>query len=136
MLERLVLARSSYRNGEQKACAVVGEPSYDSKDLVQVVEHVKPTVLVGAVGVAPNCFTKDVIDALMKVNTEHSGQEESASTADSPVVFALSNPKTQAEITAENVYTWSNGAIIYGCGTAFDPVVAGGRTHSPGQVRS
>lgn len=100
---------------------MIGEPSFDSKDLVKVVEHVKPSVLVGAVGVAPGCFTKAVIDALM-------------SSSEKPVVFALSNPKTQAEVTAENVYGWSNGQIIFGSGTAFDPVVAGGRTHSPGQA--
>ena len=31
-----------------------------------------------------------------------------------PVIFALSNPKSQAEITAADAYVWSEGKVIYG----------------------
>jgi len=66
-----------------------------------------------------------VTDALLEVNK-----------AVRPVVFALSNPKTQAEITAEDAYTWTKGAAVYGSGTKFDPVIVDGRTHRPGQVNN
>ena len=36
-----------------------------------------------------------------------------------PIIFALSNPKTQAEITAADCYKFSNGKAIYGSGTRF-----------------
>ena len=36
-----------------------------------------------------------------------------------PIVFALSNPKTQAEITAADCYKFSGGKCIYGSGTRF-----------------
>ena len=53
-----------------------------------------------------------------------------------PIIFALSNPKTQAEITAHDAYTWSDGQVIYGSGTQFDPVTVGARKHEPGQVKN
>ena len=53
-----------------------------------------------------------------------------------PIIFALSNPKTQAEITAHDAYTWSDGQVIYGSGTQFDPVTVGARKHEPGQVNN
>ena len=53
-----------------------------------------------------------------------------------PVVFALSNPKTQAEITSEDAYRWSQGKVVYGSGTAFGPTVLDGKTFTPGQVSS
>jgi len=118
-------SKGSFRNDEQKAFAQVGEPSYDSKDLVKLIENVKPTVMIGAVGVSPGCFNKDVIEAVVRVNG-----------ASRPIVFALSNPKTQAEITASDAYEWSNGKVIYGSGTMFPNVELGGKTFSPGQVNN
>jgi malate dehydrogenase (oxaloacetate-decarboxylating)(NADP+) len=93
---------------------------------VDVIKGVKPTVLVGAVGVSPNCFTKDVVDGMM----------QSVGGGGRPIIFALSNPKSQSEITADNCYRWSNGAAIFGSGTHFDSVEVGGKRHSPGQVNN
>lgn len=109
---------------EQKAFAVLGEPSYDTKDLVALVENLKPSCVVGATGVCPNCFTKPMIEALVSLNAER------------PVVFALSNPKSQSELTAENAYNWSGGKVIFGSGTWFGPVTCDGQVHSPGQVNN
>lgn len=51
-------------------------------------------------------------------------------------MFALSNPKTQAEITASDAYTWSAGRVIFGSGTSFDPVSVAGAERCPGQVNN
>eukprot|EP00928_Gymnodinium_smaydae_P079962 TRINITY_DN63788_c0_g1_i1.p1 TRINITY_DN63788_c0_g1~~TRINITY_DN63788_c0_g1_i1.p1 ORF type:complete len:629 (+),score=111.89 TRINITY_DN63788_c0_g1_i1:41-1888(+) len=119
----------SFRNDEQKAFAVVGEPAFNAKTLESIIAHVRPTCVVGAVGVAPNCFTKEVIETLVQVNCEDDLQHR-------PIIFALSNPKSQAECTAEDAYKFSQGHAIYGAGTYFEPVEFGGRTHSPGQVNN
>jgi malic enzyme len=74
---------------------------------------------------------------LMKVNTEHEAGEDGAGhDEDRPIIFALSNPKSQAEVTAADAYAWSGGKVIYGSGTQFGPVEIAGRTHAPGQVSS
>jgi malate dehydrogenase (oxaloacetate-decarboxylating)(NADP+) len=116
---------TSARNNEQKEFACVGKPTYDSKDLAASVRALHPSILVGAVGVVPNCFTKDVMDAMLEMNTE-----------ERPIVFALSNPKSQSEITAENAFQWSQGRVILGTGTYFDPVTINGREHHVGQVNN
>merc|ERR1712025_893641 len=53
-----------------------------------------------------------------------------------PVVFALSNPKSQAEVTAENAYLWSEGQVIFGSGTYFAPVEVAGQMREAAQVNN
>merc|ERR1711937_378043 len=116
----------NYRNNEQREFAMKGKPTFECKTLASVIENTKTSCLIGAVGVAPGCFDKGVIEALVNVNRDTSR----------PTVFALSNPKTQAECTAEDCYKWSNECAIYGAGTYFDPVNIEGRERCPGQVNN
>ena len=52
-----------------------------------------------------------------------------------PIIFALSDPKTQAEITAADCYKFSNGKAIFGSGTRFFEEVVNGQTREPGQAK-
>lgn len=118
----------SFRNQEQRAVAQIGRPEYDSTDLVAVVDNTKPDVLIGAVGVAPGCFTREVIEAMVRVQEKPDGLR--------PLVFALSNPSSQAEITAADCYRFSNGRAIFGSGTRFPELAVNGRQREPGQVNN
>jgi len=120
----------TFRNDEQKSVAQVGKPDYDSADLIAIIENVKPDAIVGAVGKAPGCFNKKVIDAMVKV------QDEKPGGGGRPIVFALSNPKTQAEITAHDCYAFSEGKAIFGSGTRFPSEEVNGKLREPGQVNN
>ncbi|MEL6258399.1 MAG: malic enzyme-like NAD(P)-binding protein, partial [Pseudomonadota bacterium] len=83
------------------------------------IDHVKPHVLIGATG-APGTFTEAVVRKMAEINEQ-------------PVIFALSNPTSRAECTAEQAYEWSDGRALFSSGSPFAPVVREGRIHRPGQ---
>ena len=77
---------------------------------------------------AASTFTKEVVEAMVAV-------QEAKGAGGRPIIFALSNPKTQAEITAADCYKFSNGKAIFGSGTRFFEEVVNGQTREPGQVK-
>ncbi|CAN6331647.1 unnamed protein product [Urochloa humidicola] len=87
--------------------------------LLEAVESIKPTVLIGTSGVG-RTFTKEVVEAMASFNEK-------------PVIFALSNPTSHSECTAEDAYTWSQGRAVFASGSPFDPVEVDGKLHVPGQ---
>ena len=87
--------------------------------LAEAVKMLRPTALIGVSGMASG-FTRDIVEAMTAVNER-------------PIVFALSNPTSKAECTAEQAYTWSKGRVIFACGSPFAPVDYQGRRYVPGQ---
>ena len=92
---------------------------HEPLDFVKAIETIKPHVLIGATG-APGTFTKEVIETMSRIN-------------DRPAIFALSNPTSRAECTAEQAYKWSDGKAIFTSGSPFDAVKLNGTVHQPGQ---
>ena len=88
-------------------------------NLLDAIKALQPTALLGLSG-QPQTFTKEVIEAMSQINER-------------PIIFALSNPTSMAECTAEQAYTWSDGRAVFASGSPFDPVVYNNRTFVPGQ---
>jgi malate dehydrogenase (oxaloacetate-decarboxylating)(NADP+) len=88
-------------------------------DFAAAVEALKPTAIIGVAAVG-GTFTETVVATMARINPR-------------PIVFALSNPTSQAECTAEQAYRWSGGRALFACGSPFDPVTLDGRTLVPRQ---
>jgi malate dehydrogenase (oxaloacetate-decarboxylating)(NADP+) len=95
--------------------------AHDARPLgfVDAIAAVRPHVLIGATGAA-GTFTQTVVQRMCATN-------------DRPVIFALSNPTSCAECTAEQAYAWSGGRAIFASGSPFAPVVYEGATFRPAQ---
>jgi malate dehydrogenase (oxaloacetate-decarboxylating)(NADP+) len=88
-------------------------------DFLGAVCALKPTAIIG-VGATPNTFTREVIETMTQLNER-------------PIVFALSNPTSRSECTAEQAYQWSGGKALFASGSPFDAVDYGGRRYVPRQ---
>jgi len=88
-------------------------------DLDEIVKELKPTVLIGAAAV-PNVFTPEIIKDMATFNEK-------------PIIFALSNPTSKAECTAEEAYVHSDGRAVFASGSPFPTYKGFGKTYEPGQ---
>ncbi|KAK0394843.1 hypothetical protein QR680_000963 [Steinernema hermaphroditum] len=91
----------------------------DTKDLLEVINEVKPDGIIGASTVR-GAFTPEIIETMAKINRR-------------PIIFALSNPTTKAECTAEDAYRLTNGLVLFASGSPFNNVELNGRLYKPGQ---
>ncbi len=88
-------------------------------DFLSAIKTLKPTAIIGVSAVG-GTFTREVLETMAKLNAQ-------------PIVFALSNPTSQAECTAEAAYRHTGGRALFACGSPFDPVDFNGKTYVPRQ---
>jgi malate dehydrogenase (oxaloacetate-decarboxylating)(NADP+) len=88
-------------------------------DFISAIDRFQPDALIGASG-ASGSFTREVIEKMSRINER-------------PVIFALSNPTSKAECTAEDAYTYSNGRVVFASGSPFDTVKFNGKEYYPSQ---
>jgi malate dehydrogenase (oxaloacetate-decarboxylating)(NADP+) len=88
-------------------------------DFPTAICSLEPTAIVGVAAVG-GTFTREVIETMTKLNSR-------------PIVFALSNPTSKSECTAQQAYEWSGGRALFASGSPFDPVTIGGQMLVPRQ---
>jgi malate dehydrogenase (oxaloacetate-decarboxylating) len=101
---------------------LAGWPGTTSLDLGTVVEHARPTVLIGTSG-QPGTFTENLVRTM-------------ARHVQRPAIFPLSNPTSRSEATAADLLAWTDGRALVATGSPFDDVVLDGKTFSIAQCNN
>ena len=112
----IVAGRSSGGITEHKA--PFAHPHEEMKELGDIVKAIKPTCLIGAAGVA-RVFTTEIIKDMASFNEQ-------------PIIFALSNPTSLAECTAEEAYVHTDGRAVFASGSPFPTFTGFGKVGNLG----
>jgi malate dehydrogenase (oxaloacetate-decarboxylating) len=87
-----------------------------------VIEHVEPTVLIGA-STSHGAFTRQVVEAM-------------STRVDRPVIFPISNPTSQIEAMPADVVAWSKGQALVATGLPIPSLEYGGLRYEFGQANN
>lgn len=87
--------------------------------LLETIEHMKATVLLGLSGQAGS-FNHPVVQAMARNTTR-------------PIIFPLSNPTSACEALPQDILDWSEGRAMVAAGSPFPDVICDGQTHPIGQ---
>ena len=88
-------------------------------DFLTAIHTLRPTAIIGVAAVG-GAFTPQVLQVMAELNER-------------PIVFALSNPTSKAECSAEEAYRHTGGRALFACGSPYDPVRLEGKTFVPRQ---
>ncbi|KAG8920367.1 hypothetical protein FRC01_000800 [Tulasnella sp. 417] len=89
------------------------------KSLLQIIDYVKPTALLG-LSTQKNAFTSDIVTRMTELNPR-------------PIIFPLSNPSSLCELEFADAIKWSNGKVLYASGSPYESVEFESKTYEPGQ---
>jgi malate dehydrogenase (oxaloacetate-decarboxylating)(NADP+) len=88
-------------------------------DPISVINSLRPTAIIGVSGKA-GILSEPILKRMAEINER-------------PIIFALSNPTSKAECTAEDAYRLTNGRAVFASGSPFEPVLMDGKKLIPGQ---
>ncbi len=93
-----------------------------SMSFMDAIKAARPDVLVGATA-QPGMFSEEVVRLMSEIN-------------DRPVIFALSNPTSRSECTADEAYRWSDGRVVFASGSPFPAIETDQGPWRPGQANN
>jgi malic enzyme len=109
-----------------KSALSVAAVDGSTPDLLESVRRFRPTVLVGATGVA-GTFSQPILRAMV----------DALGPGGTPVVLPLSNPTAAVEATPADVLAWTDGRALVATGSPFEPVtLPDGRRVEVGQANN
>jgi malate dehydrogenase (oxaloacetate-decarboxylating)(NADP+) len=88
-------------------------------DFLTTIRTLKPSAIIGVAAVG-GTFTPAVLKVMAEINKR-------------PIIFALSNPTSKAECSAEDAYRHTDGRALFACGSPYEPVKLDGKTFVPRQ---
>jgi malate dehydrogenase (oxaloacetate-decarboxylating)(NADP+) len=88
-------------------------------DFLSALNTLKPTAIIGVAAVG-GAFTPEVLRAIAGYNER-------------PIVFALSNPTSKSECSAEQAYQETEGRALFASGSPFPAATYNGKTYVPRQ---
>jgi len=88
-------------------------------DFLTAIRTLKPSAIIGVAAVG-GAFAPEILQTMAQINKH-------------PIVFALSNPTSKAECTAEEAYRHTGGRVLFACGSPYAPVKLNGKTFVPRQ---
>jgi malate dehydrogenase (oxaloacetate-decarboxylating)(NADP+) len=91
-------------------------------DLIEAIRSLRPTALVGLSGQS-GLFNEPVLRAMADLNPR-------------PIVFAMSNPTSQAECTPAQAFRATNGRVVFASGSPFGSVDWDGRRNAVAQANN
>jgi len=112
----LVVKNRANLNAEKQRYA---HPHAQVGDFLSAVKALKPTAIIGVAAVGGS-FTPDVLKTMAALNKR-------------PIIFALSNPTSKAECSAEEAYRHTGSTALFACGSPYDPMTIDGKTFVPRQ---
>ena len=89
------------------------------KTLEEIVEYVKPTILMGLSTIG-GAFTPEILTRMAELN-------------DRPVIFPLSNPSSKSECDFEDAIKYTKGKCLFASGSPFPTLQWEGKDLVPGQ---
>lgn len=90
--------------------------------LQTVVEHVKPTILIGT-STTQGAFTQQVIETM-------------SAAVERPVIFPISNPTSKIEALPADIIAWTKGKALVSTGLPWEPMDYNGVTYHFAQANN